>query len=94
MANSFEPVENRGAARAALGVVIANVDADTVARLAVSCRALRDDARCVPSVVFGPSSKAWTAGRDEPPDAIGAPGRADAVVSAVVTRHRPGRLRR
>ena len=94
MANSFEPVENRGAARAALGVVIANVDADTVARLAVSCRALRDDARCVPSVVFGPSSNAWTAGRDEPPDAIGAPGRADAVVSAVVTRHRPGRLRR
>ena len=94
MVNSFEPEENRGAARKALGVVIANVDADTVARLAVACRALRDDARCVPSIVFGPSSNAWTAGRDEPPDEIGAPGRADAVVSAVVTRHRPGRLRR
>ena len=31
MANSFEPVENQSAARKALGVVIANVDADTVA---------------------------------------------------------------
>jgi hypothetical protein len=94
MANSFEPVENQSAARKALGVVIANVDADTVARLAVACRALRDDARCVPSIVFGPDSNAWTAGTDEPPDEIGAPGPADAVVSAVVTRHRPGRLRR
>ena len=65
---SFGPVENCSAAREALGAVIANVDADTVARLAVLCHALRDDARCVPSIVYGPSSNAWTAGRDEPPE--------------------------
>lgn len=94
MVNSFEPAAKKSATRNALGVVIANVDADTVAHLAVACKVLQDDARCVPSLVFGPESKVWYAPKDTPPDVLGVPGHADAIVTAVVTRHRPGRLKR
>ena len=94
MGNSFEHEEKNSATRVALRVVIANVDADCVAHLAVACKVLRDDARCVPCLMFGPSSKVWHARKDTPPDTLGVPGHADAIVAAVVTRHRPGRLKR
>ena len=59
-ANVFEPAAQESTARKALGVALANADADTVARLATTCRVLRDDdARCAPQLVFGPASKIW-----------------------------------
>ena len=98
-ANVFEPAAQESTARKALGVALANADADTVARLASTCRVLRDDARCAPQLVFGPASKIWTAtgsgsgsGSRRPDPAVAGP--ADDILTAIVTRHRPGRLQR
>ena len=96
-ANVFEPAAQESTARKALGVALANADADTVARLATTCRVLRDDARCAPQLVFGPASKIWTAtatgsAPNRPDPAVAGP--ADDILTAVVTRHRPGRLQR
>ena len=96
-ANVFEPAAQESTARKALGVALANADADTVARLATTCRVLRDDSRCAPQLVFGPASKIWTAtatgsAPNRPDPAVAGP--ADDILTAVVTRHRPGRLQR
>jgi hypothetical protein len=131
MVNAFEPAAQVSVTRRALGIALANSDADAVARLASCCRALRDDARCAPRLIFGPESAIWRVGaaadgdgdddagsgdenenenenlraESRGPDAprsasaglaskAGAPLSADDVLIAVVTRHRPGRLRR
>ena len=131
MVNAFEPAAQVSVTRRALGIALANSDADAVARLASCCRALRVVARCAPRLGFGPESALWRVGaaadgdgdddagsgdenenenenlraESRGPDAprsasaglaskAGAPLSADDVLIAVVTRHRPGRLRR
>lgn len=103
--NLFEHVDS-SIGRRALGVVITNVDADALAHLACCCRALRTDARSAPQLVFGPTSALWHTGGGGGGGGRGGGGSsgkdgvlprrlgADAVLTAIVTRHRPGRLQR
>lgn len=97
--NLFEGAEE-SLGRRALDVLVTNVDADVIARLACTCRGLRAAARSAPQLIFGPSSALWRrgpgggggAGAEE--GCAGTRRGADAVVTEIFTRHRPGRLQR